>query len=144
MIDSVPLLPDYRWHRIARIWRTPLLGELMMGFSFKWRFSGSLREATGGQGGCRDEFIDRVWDHFDHGTQRAILKLYRSAPEDVLAAAAQDLGDDHVSGARGLGPRATPTSRRASRSDYARALGGDAEVELLDNAGHWPWFERPD
>ena len=31
LINTVPLLPDYRWHRIARIWRTPLLGELVMG-----------------------------------------------------------------------------------------------------------------
>ena len=27
-----------------------------------------------------DDFIDSVWGHYDHGTQRAILKLYRSAP----------------------------------------------------------------
>ena len=29
----VPLTGGYRWHRIARGWRTPLVGELMMGFT---------------------------------------------------------------------------------------------------------------
>ena len=31
IIDAVPLLPGYRWHRIARIWRRRGLGELFMG-----------------------------------------------------------------------------------------------------------------
>lgn len=28
LIDAVPFLPGYKWHRFARIWQTPLLGEL--------------------------------------------------------------------------------------------------------------------
>ena len=32
-------------------------------------------------------------DHFDQGTQRAILRLYRSSPPDVLAAAGERLGE---------------------------------------------------
>src|SRR3954471_13064904 len=36
LINAVPFLPGYRWHRVARIWRTPLGGELAMGFTFKW------------------------------------------------------------------------------------------------------------
>ena len=31
IINAVPLLPGYRWHRTARIWRTPGLGELVDG-----------------------------------------------------------------------------------------------------------------
>ena len=31
VINAVPFLPGYRWHRTARAWRTPLLGELAMG-----------------------------------------------------------------------------------------------------------------
>ena len=27
---------------------------------------------------------------------------------------------------------------------YAEALGGPAEVLHLDDAGHWPWLDRPD
>ena len=27
---------------------------------------------------------------------------------------------------------------------YADALGGDARVDIVDGAGHWPWLERPE
>jgi pimeloyl-ACP methyl ester carboxylesterase len=27
--------------------------------------------------------------------------------------------------------------------DYAGALGGSAEVDVVADAGHWPWFEKP-
>src|SRR4051812_4888109 len=71
VMNAVPLLPGYTWHRVARLWRTPLAGELAMGFTFKW----SLR-----RGGGPGELLERGYEHFDHGAQRAILKLYRSAP----------------------------------------------------------------
>ena len=31
LINVVPFLPGYRWHRTARVWRTPVLGELAIG-----------------------------------------------------------------------------------------------------------------
>jgi pimeloyl-ACP methyl ester carboxylesterase len=83
MFPIVPFVPGYRWHSVARGWRTPLLGELVMGFSTRWGFRRELPRAT----------ADAAWEHFDHGTQRAILKLYRSAPPDVLAAAGERLGE---------------------------------------------------
>src|SRR4051794_11937631 len=93
LIDVVPFLPGYRWHRVARVWRTKGAGELFMGLSTRWGF----RQMARRQGGdVPDELIDRqideIWTHFDHGTQRAILRLYRSAPEAELAAAGRDLG----------------------------------------------------
>ena len=79
LTSCVPFVPGYRWHRIARIWRTPVLGELFQGTSTKWGLRRFLP-------GMPEDFIDSIWDHYDHGTQRAILKLYRSAPPEVLAA----------------------------------------------------------
>ena len=35
IIDAVPLLPGYRWHRIARAWRTRGLGEIAVGLTIK-------------------------------------------------------------------------------------------------------------
>jgi pimeloyl-ACP methyl ester carboxylesterase len=64
VFNSVPLLPGYRWHRVARGWRTPIVGELMMGFTTRWAFRRAMPR----------ELADRAWEDFDHGTQRAILK----------------------------------------------------------------------
>jgi len=70
LFSALPLLPGYRWHRVARAWRTPIVGELTMGITTKW---GLKRNVPA-------EVVDRVWGDFDHGTQRAILKLYRATP----------------------------------------------------------------
>src|SRR4029077_16735294 len=89
LINPITFLPGYRWHRTARIWRTPLLGELAMGTSTRWVLKQSTREANARPGPLPDEWIDSVLAHFDQGTQRAILRLYRSSSSNVLAAAGE-------------------------------------------------------
>ncbi len=70
MFATVPFVPGFRWHRVARAWRRPMVGEFLMGITTRWAFRRELPS----------ELADAAWDTFDHGTQRAILKLYRSAP----------------------------------------------------------------
>jgi pimeloyl-ACP methyl ester carboxylesterase len=83
-----------------------------------------------------------VLAHFDQGTQRAILKLYRSAPEDVLAAAGRRLGAVGCPALVVWGDR-DPYIPARFGDGFAAALG-DATVEHVPDAGHWPWLERPD
>ena len=83
LFTALPLLPGYRWHRVARGWRTPVIGELMMGFTTR---RGLRRELP-------RELADRAWEHFDQGTQRAILRLYRSAPPELLERSGARLGE---------------------------------------------------
>ena len=132
LFSVVPLLPGFRWHRVARGWRTPGIGELLMGATTRW---GLRRELPA-------ELADAAWDAFDHGTQRAILKLYRSAPPEMLARAGERLGeigapalviwseDDPYIGAE-FGPA------------YADALGGETTLEMV-RGGHWPWLKSPE
>lgn len=135
VVNAVPFLPGYRWHRFARIWRTPVAGELFQGASTRWALKRFLP-------GMPEEFIDSIWDHYDHGTQRAVLKLYRSAPPDVLAEAGERLGDIAAPALVVWGEDDQYLPKRFA-SDYAEALGGEAEVELVGGAGHWPWIDRP-
>jgi pimeloyl-ACP methyl ester carboxylesterase len=127
----VPLLSGYRWHPIARIWRTPVLGELSMGFTSKWAARRLLPE----------QIVEDIWRHFDQGTQRAILRLYRSAPPHVLTAAGQRL-DELRCPALVLWPTRDPYIPEGFGQAYADALGGEAELQLVE-AGHWPWLDRP-
>ena len=128
----VPLLPGYRWHRLARAWRTPVVGELTMGFTTRFGFRRSLPR----------QIADRAYDDFDQGTQRAILRLYRSAPPEVLAAHGEGLGVLRCP-ALVAWPARDPYIGAEFGARYAEALGGEVELEELD-AGHWPWLERPD
>ena len=132
LFSCLPLLPGYRWHRVARGWRTPLVGELMMGFTTGW----SLKRALPGA------IAEETWSCFDHGTQRAILKLYRASPPEVLEHAGRGLGDLRCP-ALILWPTRDPYIGEEFGARYAEALGGAVELELVD-AGHWSWHERPE
>ncbi|MEX2195285.1 MAG: alpha/beta hydrolase [Thermoleophilaceae bacterium] len=143
VMNAVPFLPGYRWHRIARVWRTPVAGELAMGSTLKRSFRLISRESNVTPGPMPPEFIDMVWRHWDQGTMRAILKLYRSGPPAVLAAAGERLGELRCP-ALVLWGEQDPYIGAEFAQRYADALGGDARVEVLTDAGHWPWIDRPD
>ncbi len=143
LFSCVPLLPGYRWHRIARIWRRPVLGELFMGLSTRFAFKQLSRESNHAPGPLPDEFLDAFWPHFDHGTQRAILRLYRSAPEHVLTRAGSRLGDI-VAPALILWPTEDPYIPAEFGRAYADALGGPTTLEMVERAGHWSWLDRPE
>jgi pimeloyl-ACP methyl ester carboxylesterase len=130
VIDAVPLLAGYRWHRVARSWRTPVIGEVAMGLTTGFGLRRALPDGVGAIAA----------EHFDQGTQRAILRLYRSAPSAVLAGHERSLAA--LSGVSTLvlwgeeDPYIPPTF--ATR--YAEALGG-ATVRVVRGAGHWPWMQ---
>jgi pimeloyl-ACP methyl ester carboxylesterase len=142
MMSCVPFVPGYRWHWVARAWRRRPLGELFMGTSSKWGFKQISKQSNVTPGPMPADFLDRVWETNDHGTQRAILTLYRSAPEDVLARAGERLGDVRCP-ALILWPTKDPYIGAEFGQRFADALGGEVELEMVE-AGHWPWLDRPD
>jgi pimeloyl-ACP methyl ester carboxylesterase len=141
LMNCAPLMEGYRWHRVARAWRTPLVGEMLMGFTFRANLRRSLSKAVPG-GVVPDEFLDSIWKHFDHGTQRAILKLYRSAPPDVLAAAGARLGEITAPALVAWGD-GDPYISTEFAHRYPDLLGGPTEVEILPDGRHWSWVNRP-
>ena len=141
-IDVVPFLPGYRWHRTARIWRTPLLGELSMGTIGKRVLSLISRESNATPGPMPEIWQQSVLAHFDQGTQRAILRLYRSSPPDVLVQAGARLGELDMPALVVWGAKDPYLPPRFGQA-YAEALP-NAELLELPDAGHWVWFDRPD
>jgi pimeloyl-ACP methyl ester carboxylesterase len=133
VINAVPLLPGYRWHPFARLWRRRGVGEVVIGLSTRWAWRRVLPRTV----------ADESWPHFDQGTQRAILQLYRASPEDALARAGLDLGSVDCPVLVVWGDRDAYIPA-AFADAYAGALGGEADVLHLHDAGHWPWLDRPD
>jgi pimeloyl-ACP methyl ester carboxylesterase len=131
-IDPVPLLPGYRWHPLARAWRLPLVGELAMGMAI-----GPVvrRLLPAGR-------AEPVLAAFDPGTQRAILRLYRSSPPEVLAEAGRGLGTIAAPALVLQGERDRYIPARFA--DGLAAALGDGRVEHVAGAGHWPWLDRPE
>jgi pimeloyl-ACP methyl ester carboxylesterase len=142
LINTVPFLAGYRWHRAARVWRTPGLGELAMGATGRFSLRLASRESNATPGPLPDQWLDSVLAHFDQGTQRAILRLYRSSGEGVLEAAGRELGALQMPALVVWGLADPYIPARFARA-YAAVLG-DAELLELPDAGHWPWLDRPD
>jgi pimeloyl-ACP methyl ester carboxylesterase len=142
LVDAVPLLPGYRWHRTARIWRAPVLGELAMGTTNRFVLRLLSREGNATPGPMPDEWIEGVLAHFDQGTQRAILRLYRSSPPETLAAAGENLGRLDVPALIVWGIE-DPYIPARFAGEYALALPRGELLELA-GAGHWPWLDRPE
>jgi pimeloyl-ACP methyl ester carboxylesterase len=88
------------------------------------------------------ELAPGAWEHFDQGTQRAILRLYRSSPEDALARAGAGLGR-LTCPALVLWPDRDPYIPARFGEAYAAALPA-ARLVGLPGAGHWPWLDRPE
>jgi pimeloyl-ACP methyl ester carboxylesterase len=142
LVNAVPFLAGYRWHRTARAWRTPGLGELAMGTTNRFTLRLASRESNATPGPMPQAWLDSVLDHFDQGTQRAILRLYRSSPPEALATAGARLGALEAPALVVWGTRDPYIPARFGQ-EYARALPHAELVELAD-AGHWPWLDRPD
>lgn len=140
--NAVPFLPGYRWHRTARMWRTPILGELVMGATSRWAMRRSTSEASATPGPLPADWIDSVMSHFDQGTQRAILRLYRSSPSEALAKAGRHLSQLEMPSLVFWGMQDPYIPERFAR-EYAQALPNSELVEL-DGAGHWWWLDRPE
>ena len=138
---DIGVLPDYRWHYLARIWRAPVLGELFMATSTRPAFH--LLFKHGNPRGLPKEMINRMYDDFDSGTRRAVLELYRSTDaEDIaqkLAAALRPL-DRPALVIWGAHDPYLPV-RYAERQ---REVFPQAEVAILAHSGHWPFADDPD
>lgn len=132
LTSCVPFVEGFHWHRVARAWRTPVLGELTMGFTNRRAFRRTLPA----------ELADRSYDEFDHGTQRAVLSLYRSSPPERLARAGDRLGELRQP-ALIEWPTRDPYISPEFGQRLADALGGPTELNMLD-AAHYPWLERPE
>jgi pimeloyl-ACP methyl ester carboxylesterase len=138
VLSNAVIDPDYRGHRVARIWNTPVLGELFMAISGAGKLVQSLVE----QGVPADVAAEegRQWGNKDK--RRAILKLYRSANGLNFGVDwAKDLD-------RLTGPGALIWGQGDPYVDYAVAQRAAARhgvaLHAIAGAGHWAIAERPE
>ena len=97
IVDAVPLLDGFEWPSIARWLRRPGIGELIMGSVNRWLLARTLRNASARPEAWSDARVDAIWDQFDQGTQRAILRLWRSADTAASAKTDQDSSSSGIS-----------------------------------------------
>lgn len=136
------ILVGYRWHLMARIWRTPILGEIQQALTTRRGFHWVMN--IGSPRGMPTAFIDRMYDDLDAGTKRAILKLYRATDDrdEVSQGLLQllqplDLPACVVWGA--ADPYLPVKFAQQQQVHFPKA-----EVHLLQDSGHFPFADNPD
>jgi 2-polyprenyl-6-methoxyphenol hydroxylase-like FAD-dependent oxidoreductase/pimeloyl-ACP methyl ester carboxylesterase len=142
VLINTGVLLDYSWHYLARIWRTPVLGELFQATTTRSALRLVLRH--GNPRGLPRAFVDRMYDDMDAGTRRAILKLYRATTDPAAAARRQadalrpfDIPALVVWGAND--PYLPVALAERQRDVFPRA-----EISILEQSGHWPFADDPD
>lgn len=134
------VLSEYTWHHYAKIWRTPILGELFQATATRPAFRLLLGRENPRL--SRDA-IDRVYDAARAwSTKRAVLKLYRATPANTLSAPTDALRalDRPALVAWGTADAYLP-HEQAERQRHAFP---SARVELLEGHGHWMMLEDPE
>jgi pimeloyl-ACP methyl ester carboxylesterase len=141
VVNGIPLLGGFKWRGPARLVRTPLVGPIAVGAATKPVLRRISRRAWTGDGPMPAPFIANTSECFDLGTERALLKLLRSAAPELLAQAGAGLGAIDAP-ALVLWGAEDPWIPARFGAGYAAALG-DATLEVVEDAGHWPWIDKP-
>jgi pimeloyl-ACP methyl ester carboxylesterase len=141
VINAVPLLPGYRWHWVAQLWRRRPLGEFLNATTTKSSLALTLRQSRGDRTPMPPGFVDMIWDHWDQGTRTATLALYRHADPKRLATAGKTLSRLTCPSLVIWGNRDLYLPTKFAEA-YAAALPA-SELEIVDGAGHWPWLDAP-
>ncbi|HEU4658817.1 MAG TPA: alpha/beta hydrolase [Capillimicrobium sp.] len=139
LIDT-GILPGYRWHRLARIWRTPVVGEIFQAITTPRQLArGIAREEPRG---LPQPFLDTMASHWDRRTKRAVLRLYRATPDPGRGPAGgmPVSADLPVLVIWGEGDVYLPSSYAGRQ----REAFPKAQVHVLAGSGHWPFADAPE
>jgi pimeloyl-ACP methyl ester carboxylesterase len=142
VLIDIGILPGYSWHTMARRWRTPVLGELTQAWIPR---SGWRRVMQGSNPkGLPEEFVEKMYDNYDRGTRRAVLKLYRATPDP--ASMADELGgaiaELHKPALVVWGAKDPYIG--VEFAERQREFFEVQDVVILDDSGHWPFQDDPD
>lgn len=130
----------YKWHQFARIWRTPILGEVFMATATRSSFRLLLARSNPR---LNLEQIDRIYEAARQwGTKRAVLRLYRATSESLLGAHEDELRALNRPALVIWGTKDAYVP--VERAEGQRAAFPSARVELLPGGGHWVLLEDPE
>jgi pimeloyl-ACP methyl ester carboxylesterase len=134
------VLLDYKWHRLARVWRAPVAGELFMRATTR-RLG---RFVIGHDNpGLPKEWANRIAEHLlPAGTKRAVLRLYRSTRQEDMDALVGPLRDRDPDTLVVFG--AADVYIPVEQAERQRRVFLRARIEILPGVGHWAWLEQPD
>jgi pimeloyl-ACP methyl ester carboxylesterase len=140
-IISGGVIIGYEQHYIARVYRTPVAGENFQEGTTRDAFYNEIQRNNPRP--LPREFFDRNYDYLDRRTRCAVLKAYRSTPEDTDEFAvpqAQRLRPHDIPALVLWGdkdPFISPDVAHNQRQAFPRA-----DVHVFRQTGHWPFLDE--
>lgn len=130
---------EYRWHRYARMCRTPFLGEVVQRLMSQAGMARALRAGAGARKPTRAH-IEATFRAFTGPVRMMVLRLYRGLDPGAFA----QWDDD----SRSLAARVPSLVLWGDRDPYIPARFaerfGTQRVLHFVQCGHWPQLEMPD
>jgi pimeloyl-ACP methyl ester carboxylesterase len=141
LIDT-GILIGFRWHITARLYRAPLLGDLLALATTRPAFRAFMRQYNPQPRKLPEEFVERIWNEYDLGTRRAALRFYRRTPPPVMEPLAPALArlDRPALVVWGAHDPAVPLEQ----AERQRRSFPSAEVVVFEDSGHWPHIDDPE
>ncbi len=138
VLCNLPYSPGFPWHFWARVWQTPLLGELASLVSPRALFRWEMRR---GSKGLPVEHCDQAHAQMQPWNRACVLRTYRShaRPSEVWAEELPKL----QATLRGMPGRVVWGAADPYISAEEAEIFG-LPVQRLDGVGHWSPVERPD
>jgi pimeloyl-ACP methyl ester carboxylesterase len=139
---NIGILPGYHWHKAAQRWRKPVVGELSQLWIPRCAWRRTMQSMN--PKGLPPKFVDEMYDNYDRGTRRTVLKLYRATP---------DPGESAMAVGEAIKALNKPALVIWGMKDpflpgrYADQQGEFFEVKetvKLPESGHWPFQDDPD
>lgn len=130
VIMNTVFSPDYRWHSMARVWRTPVLGELLQLLTNRWSFARELRH---GSRALTEAQIQQCYDRITPAMKQMVLRLYRAMdPKDFAG------WDDRLRAIAAALPSLVLWGDHDPYVDksFAERFGAQ-HVEHFSDCGHW-------
>jgi pimeloyl-ACP methyl ester carboxylesterase len=141
VLINIGVMPGYEWHSLAKIWRTPLLGELAHAWIPRRAWRRAMQRSS--PRGLPEEFVDKMYDDYDRATRSTVLKLYRATPDP--GAVATEMGAA-LAGLRKPALVVWGASDPYIGVQYAerqREFFAVEDVVILPESGHWPFQDDP-
>lgn len=136
VIMNTVFASDFRWHLFGRLWRTPLIGELVQALTNRTGFTRELRRASRK---LSIEQIHRTYELITPAMKRMVLRWYRAMDPQHFQGWEDEL-KQLLAGKPSLvlwGEHDPYIARR-----FAERFGA-AQVEYFPESGHWLPAEEP-
>jgi len=141
VLINIGVMPGYTWHSMAKRWRTPIVGELVQAWIPRAAWRRTMQKSS--PRGLPEEFVDKMYDDYDHATRRTVLKLYRNTPDPGTTAAELGAAIAELHKPALVVWGAADPFLGVEYAERQREFFDVQEVIVLKESGHWPFQDDP-